>query len=170
MEKLQKVLHLIDAANEWTGRVFSFLIIFMTAAIMWEVVVRYGFNSPTIWVHETSGFLFGAYILLGGGYTLLYQDHVNMDIVYKKWPLRTKAIADLITSFLFFSFSVVLVWKGAEMAWESLKVLEVSSTPFAPPLYPVKLTIPIGAFLLLLQGSAKFARDLITAFTGREAA
>jgi len=45
---------------------------------------------------------------------------------------------------------------------------ETTFTPWYPPLYPLKLTIPLAAFLILLQGLAKFVRDLIMAITRRE--
>ena len=57
------------------------------------------------------------------------------------------------------------------MAWSSLIVLETSGrTPWEPPLYPIKMTIPIAAFLLLLQGLAGFARNLATVVKGRRTA
>lgn len=162
MVKGSYFLHLIDTVNEWVGKIVSYLILFMMAIIVFEVFARYVFLSPTIWAHETSTFIFGASIMLGGGYTLLHREHVNMDIIYNRFPLRRRAIFDLITSILFFSFCIALVWWGAYMAWRSLQLLEASYTVWAPPFYPIKLTIPIGGALLLLQGLAKFIRDLMT--------
>jgi TRAP-type mannitol/chloroaromatic compound transport system permease small subunit len=55
------------------------------------------------------------------------------------------------------------------MAWESLLLGETEPTSFAPPVYPIKMMIPLGAFLILLQGLAKFIRDLTLVITGKEA-
>lgn len=79
------------------------------------------------------------------------------------FPLKVKAILDLITSIFFVLFCGVLIWKGWLMAWDSLMMLERTQSAFAPPLYPIKFVIPIGAGLLMLQGLVKFIRDLSTA-------
>lgn len=169
MGKESYFVRLVDSINEWVGKFTSYLVLFMIAIIIYEIFVRYFLDRPTIWVHEKSSFIFGVSIMLGGGYALLYRAHVNMDIIYNRFSPRGKAILDLITSVLFFSFALVLVWMGGEFALNSLKVLETSSTTWDPPIYPIKLTIPIGGGLLLLQGLSKFIRDLSIAIKGGEA-
>ena len=57
--------------------------------------------------------------------------------------------------------TVLLVYYGGSLAWESLSTLEHSQSAWNPPIYPVKLTIPLGAGLLLLQGIAKLIRDIL---------
>ncbi len=158
-----------NSINQWVGKITSYLVLVMTAIIIYEIFARYLFNRPTVWVHETSSFIFGVSIMLGGGYTFIYRTHVNVDILYNRFSPRGKAILDLITSVLFFSFALVLVWMGGAFAWNSLKALETSSTTWGPPIYPIKLTIPIGGALLLLQGLSKFIRDLSIAIKGGEA-
>jgi TRAP-type mannitol/chloroaromatic compound transport system permease small subunit len=108
--------------------------------------------------------------MLGGGYTMLHRTHVNVDILYNRLTARGKAVLDLISSVLFFSFALVLIWMGMNFAWNSVQALETSATTWAPPIYPIKLSIPIGSVLLLLQGVAKFILDLSAAFKGGEAA
>jgi len=168
VQKLSFFLHVIDNISDWSGKLVSFLIVFMIGLISYEVVLRYIFNAPTIWSHETSLFLYGAYAILAGAYTLRHRWHVNMDIVYARLSQRQRAIVDLLTSALFFVFCIVLLWHGGQFALRSLQLLETTTTPWDPPLYPLKLTIPVAAFLLLLQGLAKFIRDLIIAITGKE--
>ncbi len=166
MRKRKSLLSIIDAISEQTGKVASFLIICIVLVLVYEVVMRYVLNQPTIWVHELTQFLFGPYFLFAGAYCLLYKAHVSVDIVYTRFPARMKAIMDLVTSILFFLACVVLVWKGWDMAWTSLSNLETSATTWDPPVYPLKMIIPLSAFLLLLQGLAKFIRDLQSAIKG----
>ncbi|MCL6477566.1 MAG: TRAP transporter small permease subunit [Peptococcaceae bacterium] len=156
---MSSFLSLIDRISEWTGKLSAFLIVILSFMIGYEVVSRYIFNRPTLWVNETSAMLFGAYIIFGGAYTLSAGGHINMDLVYQRFTKRQKALIDLITFWFFALFCVVLVWKGGDSAWYSLKNLEHSGTLWNPPVYPIKLVLPIGAFLLLLQGVAKFIRD-----------
>jgi len=162
MHKVSYLVKLIDVINEWAGRIVAFLIIFMALVMGYEVILRYGFDDPTFWAHETTQLVFGAYFILGGAYTLLHNGHVNMDVVYRRFPPRIRAVVDIVTSVLFYFFCVLLLWKGGQIAWESIAILERTHSPWAPPFWPVKLTIPIGAFLLLLQGLAKSIHDLYT--------
>ncbi len=166
---MQKFLRAIDLLNEKTGKGVSYLIIFLLMVIIYEIICRYIFNNPTIWAHETSQMIYGAYVILLGGYVLQRGGHVNVEILYGRFSSRQKAIIDLFTWLLFFYFCGLLFIKGSEMAWDSFKVRETEPTAFAPPVYPIKMTIPIGAFLLLLQGLAKFIRDLRLAFSGKGA-
>ena len=168
MQKVRRFVKLIEATNEWVGKILAPLVVVMGCVMVWEVLLRYGFNRPTFWAHETTQFIFGAYFVLGGGYTLLHRGHVNMDVLYGRFPPRTKAFVDLITSVILFFFLVVLLWKGVEMAWTSVQIWERSHTPFGPPLWPIKLTVPIAAVLFLIQGLAKFISDLFLALTGKE--
>ncbi len=157
---MERFLGFIDKLNEWVGRIFSILCLFMVAVIMLEVVLRYVFNNPTRWAHETSAMLFGAYFILTGGYLLRHRGHVNMDIFYNRLSLRGRAILDLCSAPFFFIFCGLILWEGGRMALASLLIFENTTSVWGPPWYPLKLTIPLGALLILLQGLAKFIRDL----------
>jgi TRAP-type mannitol/chloroaromatic compound transport system permease small subunit len=163
---VKKVIHGIDLINDRTGKAVSFLIPLLILFETYEVLSRYIFGKPTIWISELSAMLFGAFILIGGGYTLLHGSQANMDIVYGLLPKRTKAILDLITFLFFLVFIGVLLWKGGQMAWQSVVSLEHDSTEWAPPIYYFKLTLPLGALLLLLQGISKFLKDLVILIKG----
>lgn len=168
MKVVKRFLHLVDAINEWVGDKDSWLIIVLVGIVVTEVIARYGFNRPLIWPHELSIFIFGAYMILAGGYVLLHRGHVNVDIFQRRFSLRTRAIMDLGTSAFFFLFCSLLVWKSTEMAWRSLMLREATQSVWAPPVYPIKIIIPIAAFLLLTQGLAKFIRDFSIAITGKQ--
>lgn len=154
------LLRLIDLVNEWVGRMISVLIFPIIGIVIFEVVMRYFLHESQLWVPETSVFLFGCLFLLGGGYAYLHNAHVRLDALYEHFPPRVKAIADIITAWFFFLFCGILIWKGWAMAWDSLITIERSPSAFAPFLFPFKMLIPIGSILLLLQGLAKFIRDL----------
>jgi TRAP-type mannitol/chloroaromatic compound transport system permease small subunit len=168
MGQIFKCLRFIDLVSEWSGRAVSYLLFFLALIVGYDVVLRYVFNSPTRWAYELSVMFFGTFVLLGGAYTALKNGHVNMDVVYGLFSLRIRALLDVITFFVAFAFVGVLVWKGWETAWESIKILEEDSTLWGPPIYPFRTMLPLGAFLLLLQLIAKFIRDLITLITGKD--
>ena len=162
------LLHVLDNIGDWSGKIISPLLAAVIVILIYEIVMRYVFNTPTNWAHETSQFLFASYALLSGAYTFRHRLHVNMDIIYNRFSPRMKAIVDLLTSFIALCFIISLLWWGGLTAWESVQLRETSTTNWAPPLYPVKLMLPLGAALLLLQWLAKFIRDLITTFTLKE--
>ena len=165
---MKKFMTVIDRMNELIGKAVSFLILILIGVIVYEIFVRYVLNSPTIWAHEVSQMVYGAYVILLGGYLQQRKGHVNVDILYQRFKPRTRAIIDLFTWLLFFAFCGVILVKGGEMAWDSFLYRETDSTVFAPPIYPLKMLIPLGAFLLLLQGLVKYIGDLKLAITGKE--
>lgn len=156
----------ITAVNEWVGRWVSYLVWPMFVLMFLEVVFRYGLRRPTVWTNELTQMLFGAYAVLSGGYLIARGGHVNVDILYSRLSRRARALCDVLTSGAFFIFAGTVLYFGATMAYDSLSRLEHSQSAWNPPLYPVKLTIPIGALLLLLQGLAKFLNDLMVLVRG----
>jgi len=168
VEGTQKILQLIDALSDWTGKAVSFLILGLALVIGYEVIMRYGLSRPTVWVHEFSVMLFGTAMIISGAYVLRHNGHITMDIVYGMLSERTRAILDVITCFLLtLPFILVLLWFGGERAWKSLLTLEHDSTQWGPPIYPLRIMLPIGAFLFLLQSLAKLARDFVIIFGGK---
>lgn len=158
----------IDRANELIGKAVSFLVLVFVGVILYEIFVRYLLNRPTIWAHEVSQMAYGAYVILLGGYLQQRKGHVNVELLTERFSPRTRAIINCFTWILFFLFCGVLLVKGWEMAWDSFLYRETESTVFAPPIYPIKMMIPLGALLLLLQGLIKYIGDLRLAITGKE--
>lgn len=157
------VLDFVDAINDWVGRVLWFSIIIITFLVLSEVVRRYFFNAPTVWGNELTQLVFAVYVVLAGGHVLRWGGHVNVDILYNHLSARARAIVDILTFVIFFLFCGMMLIYGGSLAWESLAIWERSNSAWGPPLYPVKMMIPLGALLLLLQGTAKLIRDILTA-------
>lgn len=166
---MKYILRTIDMVSEWSGKLVSILIFFMTGILFLEVLLRYIFNSPTIWAHELTLHFFGAYSVLAGAYVLLHRQHINIDLIYDCFSPRIKAIVDSLTYLLFFFFIVVTLRYGMMTAWRAVELRQtVSPSPWGSPLWPLKLTIPLAALLMLTQGLAHFIRALKMAVTGKE--
>ena len=162
-------LGVIDKVSDLSGKLVSMLIFFMTAVLFLEVMLRYVFSSPTIWAHELTVHFFGAYSVLAGAYVLLHNEHIRLDIIYDRFSPRGRAIIDSVTYLLFFLFIVALLRYGIMTAWRAVELRQtVSPSPWGSPIWPLKLTIPISAFLMLAQGLAHFIRVLNMAITGKE--
>ena len=170
MRFIKACLHSIDRLNYWVARIVSWAVVVIIAATVYEVIMRYVFNDPTTWVFEFNYLLHGPYFLLLGAYTFSINGHVNVDVFYGRLTPRTKAIVDLFTLPLFFFFIGIMFVYGGKFALNALAFREHLSSAWGPPVYPIKMIIPVAAALLLLQGIARYIRCLHLAITGREGA
>ena len=150
----------IDAINGRIGAFVAWWAVIAVFVYYYEVVARYVFNSPTNWVHESMFLMFGMQYMLCGAYAYREDQHVRVDVVYTHFSRRGKAIADIVTSVFFFIFVLTMLWTGARFAWDAISFDEHSFTEWGVQYWPVKLTIPIGAFLLALQGVSKLLKDI----------
>lgn len=165
---LRNITKRIDAISEFTGMTARWLAVAMIAVMVFEVITRYGFNHPNIWVHQTTTMLWGFYIVLGGCYVLRHNAHVNLDLIYRRLTFRKQAIMDSIIYSLFFVYLIVILSYSIPWAWQSIKILEVSREVWPAPVWLVKGIIPIAVFLLLLQGISRYIRSVYTAITEKE--
>lgn len=146
--------------NRWIGRAVAWLILLIFALLIVDVAMRYLVGRPTIWTSETAQLVFGFYAVIGGGWLLAERGHVNVDIFYGRWSRRRKAWVDVLTSVLFFLFIAVLLYQGSSLAYESTQKFETSQSIWSPPIWPVKLAIPVAGVLLLLQGIVRLVSDI----------
>ena len=159
-EQMKSLWRLINFVSQGTGKTFSLLYVIVVGVVCFEVISRYLFNAPTSWAQEMMQFLCGVAYLIGGAYALQQGAHVKMGALYERFPPRVRALADILTFPIFLIFIVALVWQGGGYAWKSLMLGERSISAWAPPVYPVKMAIAIGALLMLLQGFVMFARNI----------
>lgn len=168
MLRVRAFIKAIDYLNDKVGSAVCLMILAMMLILVWEVIMRYGFNAPTFWAHESSQYFFGAHFIIGGAYALRWGSHVNVEVLYGRLTPRAGAILDLFTWSLFYLFCGFLLWRGGEAAWLSVSRWEHSYSVWAPPFWPLRLTIPLAAILILLQGVTKTVKDIYTAITGRK--
>ena len=161
---MQWYIRIVDKMNEWIGKVFCWLMLPLMCITVFEVFMRYVLQRPTIWAWDLNIQIFAAIIFLGGGYALLEKSHVMVDVFTINMGGRKLALLNLITSSFFFFGMVVLMIGGWEMFTMSWKVKEAMPTIWAPPYYWMKLLVPIGALLLLLQGISEFIKNLYILF------
>jgi TRAP-type mannitol/chloroaromatic compound transport system permease small subunit len=151
----------IDRFNAAIGRWVAYWAVIAVFAYYYEVVARYVFNSPTNWVHESMFLMFGMQYLLCGAYAYREEAHVRVDIFYARFSPRWKAIADIVTSVFFFIFTVTMLVTGIRFGLDAIGFNEHSFTEWGIQYWPVKLAIPVGAFLIVLQGVSKLVKDIL---------
>ncbi len=162
MNALKGIINFIQTISEWSGRIFSGIIVILMCLSCYEVFTRRVLHSPTIWTHEVLAYLFCGSVLLLMGYTQLYKGHANVDILYERFSPRTKALID-VACFIFFMglFGVVFFTDAVNFAATSWAMKERTPTAFNPIVYPAKTILPVGMALLLLQGFADFLKNMI---------
>ncbi|WP_397544326.1 TRAP transporter small permease subunit [Roseovarius salis] len=152
----------IDRLSYFAGEFVAYWAVIAVFAYYFEVVARYVFNSPTIWVHEGMFLMFGMQYLIAGAYAAMTDAHVKVDVFYAEWSPFRKAVVDLFTSIFFFIFAGTLLVTGWIFAMDATRVDEVSFSEWTIAYWPFKWAIVVGAVLLILQGIAKLARDIAT--------
>jgi TRAP-type mannitol/chloroaromatic compound transport system permease small subunit len=158
--KTNRILQTIDNMSEQVGRVASYAYGVIMLIQLMEAFLRYVFSSPTIWAWDVNSQLFMGATILGGGYVLLHDTHVRVDVLYSRVSRKKKAIFDLISFTLTTFVLALMTWELADMAWGSWRSKERGYSLFAPPIYPVKLAFLIGVSLLLLQTVAHVYRTI----------
>lgn len=160
----------IEWLNIRAGEFVAYWAVISVFGYYYEVIARFAFNSPTNWLHESMFLMYGMQYMIAGAYAYHSDQHVRVDVFYVKFSTRGKAIADIITSVFFFIFVLTLLFTGWRFAMDSFNpggTGEVSFTEWGVQYWPVKLMMPIGAALLLLQGVSKLIKDVIILTRGR---
>jgi TRAP-type mannitol/chloroaromatic compound transport system permease small subunit len=157
---MKRLLSMIDFLSTWVGKLFSAATLIVVFIVVYEVVARYWFKRPTLWANESSLFGCGLVYVMGGAWTLLEKRHINIELIYGKLDRKRKALIDALTFPMFALYVGMLFWSSVLYALDSIQLRETSGTALNPPVYPFKIALSFGIFLLLIQGVAKLARDL----------
>ena len=158
--KPHRILKIIDSINLNIGKTISFAILVIMFVQCMEVILRYIFNSPTTWAWDVNSMLFRGIAIIGGAYVLFYDAHVRVDLLYKRVNPKARLVFDVISYTLIILSFIVVIWKGAEMGWTAWKTKARSPTAFAPLLWPIKSTLFVAGFLVLIQSVSNLFRSI----------
>jgi TRAP-type mannitol/chloroaromatic compound transport system permease small subunit len=151
----------IDRLNTTIGKSVYWLILVAVLVSAVNAVVRKAFDmSSNAWL-ELQWQLFGAVFMLCAAYTFLKNEHIRIDIVNARLPKRVRDWIDLVCHFLFLMPFVILMmvdsWPFAVQSW---LINEQSPNAGGLPQWPAKWLIPIGFFLLFLQGISEIIKRI----------
>lgn len=159
---LKTYVRIVDRFNRGVGRVTMYLIFVMMGILLWSSMSK-AFFLPSLWTLEMAQFVMSAYFLLGGAYSLQLDSHVRMDLAYGRWSPRTKAIVDVVTIFMLFTYLFFLLYGGISSTNYAIQYNETSYSSWSPYMAPIKIVMVIGIFLTLLQATSIFIKDLAVA-------
>jgi TRAP-type mannitol/chloroaromatic compound transport system permease small subunit len=153
----------VDAVNYVVGRFAMYLFFVMGGILIYATLSRVLAGIPVNWALEMSQFLLSAYYLLGGPYTLQLNGHVRMDLLYTQLSPQKRALTDAIT-ILFVTFYLVVLFLGGLSATDYAIVYQQRNySSWSPLLWPIKVVMTIGIFLMLLQTISIFFKDVAEA-------
>jgi TRAP-type mannitol/chloroaromatic compound transport system permease small subunit len=162
--------NLLDRISSTTGKLISWLTLLMVIVMSVIVAMRYVFDAGLIWLQESVIWMHAAVFMIGAAYTLLHEDHVRVDIFYRKMSDRGRAIVDVIGVVVFLlPLCVFLAFKAYDFAAASWSLHESSREPGGLP-YPLipalKSIVIVMPVTVALQGISLLLRSL--AVIGRE--
>jgi TRAP-type mannitol/chloroaromatic compound transport system permease small subunit len=164
------IIRSIDRFTDASGRLIALTQIFLVVTITYEVVVRYFFHAPTVWVFESSAMANGASFMLACGYALHRGAHVRTDIFWENYSERTKGMIDLASYLvLFFPTMITMIVISGDDAWHSYVTGERSQeSVWRAIMWPFRASIPLAALLFMIQGVAEALKCCYQIRFGRE--
>jgi len=159
MKLLLGLSRAIDALNEQIGKLTYWLILAAVLISAGNAVVRYTFNkSSNSWL-EIQWYLFSFVFLFCAGYTLLHNQHVRIDILTGHLSGRAKAWIDIFgTLFFLLPMAITIMWLSWPVFTDAYRSHEVSTNAGGLLVWPGRLMVPAGFFILVLQGFSELIK------------
>jgi TRAP-type mannitol/chloroaromatic compound transport system permease small subunit len=151
----------IDTLNQKIGIAVSWALLAAVIICSGNALIRYAFNtSSNAWL-EIQWYLFAAMFLLASPYTLKRDEHVRIDVVNSRFSKRTRVWIDVF-GFLFFLLPMasLILYYSLPFAMLAFNSNEVSSNAGGLTVWPAKILMPIGFFLLCLQGISELIKRI----------
>jgi TRAP-type mannitol/chloroaromatic compound transport system permease small subunit len=161
MNQLLRLSGLIDHANTRIGKSVIWLVLIVSLISAANAVVRYLFNASSNAFLEIQWYLFAAIFLLSAGYTLLQNEHVRIDVISGRFSPRVHAWIDILgTLFFLLPMAITIMHLSWPMFINALDSGEMSSSPGGLIRWPARLLVPVGFFLLVMQGFSELIKRI----------
>jgi TRAP-type mannitol/chloroaromatic compound transport system permease small subunit len=156
---IKRYVRFVDAMNYRIGRIAMYMVFVLIGILLWSSISKTFFN-PSLWTVELAQFVMVTYFIVGGPYSIQLGSNVRMDLFYGSWTPTTKAWVDAFSVFCLIFYLCVLLYGAWISTAYSLEYGERNATAWRPHLWPVKIVITFGIFLMLLQAVAELFRDI----------
>ncbi|UWQ20209.1 TRAP transporter small permease subunit [Jannaschia sp. W003] len=149
-----------DRVSVFIGRVTMGLVVILVSVMVWEVVLRYVFEAPTLWANELSLWLAGFVFLLSGLYAMQQRSHIRIFLLYDAVPKWLQRTFDVISTAMIVMFALALIYGGWGEASQKFMRWETFGTAFDPPLpATLKPMVLLVVTLVAVQAIANLVRD-----------
>lgn len=161
---MQVLIHfsrLVDTINHRIGTSAGWLILVMVMVSVGNALARYLFDSGSNAWLELQWYLFSAVFLLGGGYALLHNAHVRIDILFMCFSRRNQLLIELFgTTFFLLPLALLMLYLSWPIFMNALISQEKSANAGGLLIWPARLLVPLGFLLLTLQALSEFIKRL----------
>ncbi|MEL6887670.1 MAG: TRAP transporter small permease [Pseudomonadota bacterium] len=149
-----------DRLAVFIGRVTMMLILLLTSVMLYEVVLRYVFERPTLWANEMSLWLAGFVFLCAGLYAMQQRSHIRIVLLYDAVPRWLQRVFDCISTFLIVVFAFFLIYGGYGEAFDKFYRWETFGTAFDPPIpATIKPTVLFVVGMVSIQAIVNLISD-----------
>jgi TRAP-type C4-dicarboxylate transport system permease small subunit len=150
----------LDRLSVFVGRITMLLIILLTLVMLYEVVLRYVFEAPTLWANEMSLWLAGFVFLTAGLYAMQQRSHIRIFLLYDMTPRWMQRLCDCISTFLIIVFAAALIYGGYGEAFQKFGRWETFGTAFDPPIpATLKITVLFIVAMVAVQAVINLISD-----------
>lgn len=151
----------LSRLSRFLGEFLAPLFLVAVLISVYEVIARYLFASPTVWVHETTILLSAICFVVSGLYSLERREHIRITVLVDRFPPGLRRAIDWLGLVLALVFLVAVAWGGFKLGWEALRLWETTQSAFNSPTPAIlKPLIVLVAGLMVLQLLAHRRRGL----------
>jgi TRAP-type mannitol/chloroaromatic compound transport system permease small subunit len=159
MKALLTLSRAIDGLNTRIGRGLIWLVLAAVVVSAANAIIRKAFDVSSNAFLETQWYMFSAIFLLCSPYTLLRNEHIRIDVVAGRLSNRTQTWIDVFGTVVFLlPMATVITYLSWVVFMRSWNINEVSSNAGGLVIWPARLLVPVGFFLLSLQGISQLIK------------
>lgn len=161
MKALLKLSQLIDSITELVGKSIIWLVLIVTLISSFNAVMRFTINYSSNAFLEIQWYLFAMIFLFGAGYTLKKNEHVRIDLIASKFSARGQTWIDIFgIIFFLMPMAIAIMWMSWPIFLLALQNNEQSSNAGGLVVWPARLMVPVGFFLLIMQGVSELIKRI----------
>lgn len=157
---MNKFIKFVETLSMYSGKCTAWIIYAGILMLSYEVVARYVFNSPTVWVHGYTQRLFGSYFILIGAYTFINKGHVRIDLISVRFSEKGNKVFDMVNCLFLILWSGVLIPFSWNFFMRSYQMNEADEMVLSHPIWWVKFMLVLGMCLIFLQGVSELLKSI----------
>ena len=127
MTPAEKLADGIDAFIDAIGRITAWSSFALALVMGGNVLLRYAFNTGSVWSQELEWHLMSPICLFGMSYALRHGEHVRVDVLFASYSQRNKYLVEFITALLSMAISLIII----KLSWAY--VLQLSLIHISEP-------------------------------------
>ena len=155
MTSAERLAGRIDDFIDLVGRITAWSSLALALVMGGNVLLRYVFNTGSVWSQELEWSLMSPICLFGMSYALRHGEHVRVDVLFASFSERNKQLIEFVTALISMAVCVIVIWLSWSYVAYSWNIGEGSPNPGGiPARYLLKSLIPVGFVLLFMQSAA----------------